>query len=128
MNGKTNFLLDTNIVVGFLNGDRIINPFFENHLNETKLKISQITHLELLGYPKITHDEETVIKKFLKLVEILPLNDIVAEKTILLRRTTRLKLPDAIIAATAIVNRLTLVTCDTHFSTTPELQNLNPHA
>ena len=46
---------------------------------------------------------------------------------IALRRTTRLKLPDAIIAATAIVHELNLVTCDTNLANnSPGIQSLNP--
>jgi len=125
MNGKINFLLDTNIVLGFLNGHEAISRLFQNHLTGKKLAVSQITRLELLGYPGINSNEEKILNQFLDLVDVLPLNDLVADKTISLRRTTRLKLPDAIIAATAMVNELTLVTCDNNLAnSTSELQSL----
>ncbi len=91
MSGNSNFLLDTNIVLGFLNG------------------------------------HEAIIQNFLALVDILPLSELVADKTIALRRITRLKLPDAIIAATAITHNLILVTCDKNLAgSSSELQILNP--
>ncbi len=50
-----------------------------------------------------------------------------ADETIELRRTTRLKLPDAIIVATAIAHKLLLVTCDEQLiKSIPKLPSINP--
>lgn len=55
------------------------------------------------------------------------LSDEVADETIELRRTTRLKLPDAIIVATAIAHKLLLVTCDEQLiKSIPKLPSINP--
>jgi predicted nucleic acid-binding protein len=50
--------------------------------------------------------------EFVSYCQVLPISDHVEAKTIELRRTTKLKLPDAIIAATALVNGIQLVTLD----------------
>lgn len=127
MNGKIDFLLDTNIVLGFLKAHNGITHYFNNHLLGKALSVSQITHMELLGFPSITQEEEKVIHEFLSFIIILPINDLIANKAINLRRNTKLKLPDAIIAATAIINEATLVTCDNSLITsTTELKSLNP--
>jgi predicted nucleic acid-binding protein len=77
--------------------------------------ISVIVKLELLKYPDITPNEEQAIIEFLQLVPIMPLNEIIENQTIALSRSTKLKLPDAIIGATAIVYDAEVVTCDPHF-------------
>jgi len=128
MNGKNRFLLDTNIILGFLNGHKMISDFFQKFLTEKELYVSQISRMELLGYPTITAEEEGCIHHFLSLVKILPISDSICNQAIVLRRQTRLKLPDALIAATAICFDLKLVTCDTDLLNThiPDLQNVNP--
>ena len=77
--------------------------------------ISVITKLELLKHPAITPDEEKTINEFLLLIPIIQMNTAIENETIVLSRSTRLKLPDAIIGATAIVCDAELVTCDPHF-------------
>jgi len=102
---------------------------FQLELSGRPYLVSEMTRIELLGYPNLTQTEETVIEKFLSFVEILPIHRQIANRTIQLRRlTTRLKLPDAIIAATAIEHQLILVFCDKIFSTLsfPGLRVLNP--
>lgn len=127
MNGETSLLLDTNIVIGFLNGNEAIARFFNRKETQKKFTISQITRMELLGFPNITQDEIKIIQEFLMGVDVFALSDEVADETIELRRTTRLKLPDAIIVATAIVHKLLLVTCDEQLiKSVPELPSVNP--
>src|SRR5579871_4128024 len=100
MNGKDSFLLDTNAILGFLNGHINVNGFFQKHLTSQIFHVSQISRMELLGYPNITAEEEACITHFLSLTKILPVTDIICDQAITLRRSTRLKLPDALIAAT----------------------------
>ena len=84
--------------------------------------------MELLGFLNITPDEEIVIKQFLDQTIILALSDEIADKVIELRKKTRLKLPDAIIAGTALVHQLKLITCDEQLiKSTPALLSTNPN-
>ena len=70
------------------------------------------------------------IKEFIGLAKVLALDETVAEKTILLRHEFRkLQLGDAIIAATALVHNLTLITRNTSdFKNIKGLPILNAHA
>lgn len=123
------FLLDTNIVVGALKGHSTIRDFFLAELLDKPRFLSEINRMELLGYHNITVEEETAIYTFLVFVDILPIDRRIANRVIQLRRqANRLKLPDAIIAATAMEHRLILVSCDEIFTKValPELTVLNP--
>src|SRR3990167_9959081 len=98
MNGKDSFLLDTNIVLGFLNGNAKIGDFFQKKLMRSKLHVSQITRMELLGFPNIAAQEEKHLKDFLSYVTVLPITETMCDQAIKLRREKKLKLPDALIA------------------------------
>lgn len=106
-------LLDTNTIVDFLKqkGDAFdLSSIFLQH----DCFVSVIVKLELLKYPDITSDEEHAVIEFLQLVPIMPLNEAIENETIALSRSTKLKLPDAIIGATAIVYEAAVVTRDPH--------------
>lgn len=68
--------------------------------------------MELLGYPGITPDEESLILKRFDFLNYQPINTAIENMAIHLRRTHRLKLPDAIIAATALTLQAELLTYD----------------
>ncbi len=70
MNGETSLLLDTNVVIGFLNGNEAITRFFNDKESQKRFTVSQITRMELLGFPNITQDEITIIQEFLIGVDI----------------------------------------------------------
>ena len=73
---------------------------------------SAVTRMELLGYPSITNDEKFLIADRLSKFTYLPISSEVENLAIALRRTRKLKLPDALIAATAIHHGLELLTLD----------------
>jgi predicted nucleic acid-binding protein len=77
--------------------------------------ISIITKLELLKYPDITPEEEKRILAFLTGIIVLPMTVEIERETIEISRKTKLKLPDAIIAAAAIAIGAEVVTTDPHF-------------
>jgi len=107
-------LLDTNVIIDFLKQKNIAFDLF-TLFSEHECFVSVITKLELLKYPSITSDEENAINEFLRLVPIISMNPAIENETIGLSRSTKLKLPDAIIGATAIVYGAELVTNDPHF-------------
>ncbi|MBK7940107.1 MAG: type II toxin-antitoxin system VapC family toxin [Lewinellaceae bacterium] len=111
MNG-TKLLLDTNIALYFLGGD----PVLANLLDQREIYISAITEMEMLGYPGITEAESERIRDFLNDCQLVEINAAVREKAIEIRRVHNLKLPDAIIAATAFHLNLPLVSADGDFS------------
>ncbi len=110
MNG-INILLDTNIVLYLLDGDTVL----QRYLQGKSFYISFINELELLGYRNITKSEEKSIEFFLEECAIIDINSGIKEITKQLRRKHKLKLPDAIVAATAIFLGIPLLSADKHF-------------
>ena len=73
---------------------------------------SAITRMELLGFAGLTEQEEQAINALLSCMPHLTLNAAIEDATIQLKRQRRLKLPDAVIVATATVYELELITLD----------------
>lgn len=112
MNG-IKYLLDTNMVIGLLKGYPIaVSLAEEAGFVLQQGAVSQITRMELLAYPKLSEEEETVILRFLGACQVQLLSEAIETLAIQLRRKTGLKLPDAIVAATAIHHGLRLLTLD----------------
>jgi predicted nucleic acid-binding protein len=100
------FLLDTNAVL-YLLGGRLAASLPIGHYH-----VSVISEMELLSYPKLTADAEKEIQSFLGTVTVVDLLPDVKTAAIKLRRLHALKLPDAIVAASALVCGATLFTND----------------
>ena len=119
MSGRA--VLDTNVVLYIL-GDQL-NP---RNLPDADLIVSVITELELLSYPKLSLSGEKTIRKFLSNIEIATLSEDIKRNTIALRKSYRLKLPDAIICATALATSAPLITSDKRLSKVVEITVLMP--
>lgn len=119
MNGNK-FFLDTNAVLYILNGDKALADL----LFEESLFISIISEMELLAYKNITEKERQIVKRFLEDFVVVNINEAVKEKAIDIKIHTNLKLPDSIIAATAIVLNMPIVTSDKHFKKVDQLNLL----
>lgn len=108
-----NWLLDTNIVIGLLKQQPAAIALAESqNIELNKSAISQITRMELLGFPGLANDEERAILGFLQNCQVLFIDETVERAAIRLRRADLCKLPDAIIVATAQIHQLTLLTLD----------------
>ena len=105
------YLIDTNILIYYL-ADAIpkegINRVEE--ILKTSFNISIITKIEFLGWRGHTEEGFKKAKEFISFARIISLEDEIANLTMDLRRKYKIKLPDAIIAATALYYDLTLVT------------------
>ena len=89
-------LLDTNILIDYLNGIEAAKGEIERY---DTVMISAITWMEVMVGAK---DEETItIKAFLSRFVQIPVNSDIAERAVAIRRQTRMRLPDAIIWASA---------------------------
>ena len=75
--------------------------------------ISVITYMEALGYAFESDKEESIINSLCENLNVISLDDQIIQKVIEIRKTNRIKLPDAIIYATAFVHNLTLITRNT---------------
>ncbi|HMS70382.1 MAG TPA: type II toxin-antitoxin system VapC family toxin [Saprospiraceae bacterium] len=96
MNGD-NLLIDTNIALYLLSGDDAISEFLDGY----NVYLSFISELELLGYFEITEEGKRSIEVFLADCIIIDFNEFIKQHTIELKQKYRMKLPDAIIAATS---------------------------
>ncbi len=112
MNGIKH-LLDTNIVIGLLKAHAQAMAVAEQAgLVLANAAVSQITRMELLGYPKLTNEEDHSIRAFLNACQVCLIDQEIEAQAIRLRRSGFFKLPDAIVAATAISRQVKLLTLD----------------
>ena len=100
--------------------------FFISDVIDRIPNISVITEIEALSWHAPNKIYETIITEFVKNANVLPLSRKVVIECIQIRRCKKMKTPDAIIAATAIVYQLTLITNDGGFRNIPNLKILNP--
>ena len=119
MNGSRYFV-DTNILIYLLSGDKTLI----NILNQKQIYISFITEIELLSFPTLTDKERNKIGAMLKSFIIMDLNESIKETTIRYRKDYKLKIPDAIIAATANYLNLPILTADYAFKSITELTTI----
>ncbi|MDQ7083486.1 MAG: type II toxin-antitoxin system VapC family toxin [Sulfurovum sp.] len=79
--------------------------------------ISLITYMEILSYNFTSKNEEGFIKNLLSLFEVIDISKEIAQNVILLKKMRKIKLPDAIIVATALTFDYTLLSNDKQLST-----------
>jgi len=120
------YLIDTNAVIDYQDNKM---PGKANKLIDgIDSKISVITRMELLAWLGADEEQTLVLKEFIDASEVFALEETVILKAIDIRKTYRTKLPDAIIAATAAVNNLGLITRNTKdFEKIEELKVVNPY-
>src|SRR5262245_56509687 len=108
-------LLDTNVAL-YLLGGRLAEA-----LPAGNYGVSVITEMELLAWPSLTGEEEKKVHEFLGQVVICELTPAIRARAVRLRREQHLKLPDAIVCATAMQFGAQLWTNDTTLANVPGL-------
>ena len=127
------YLIDTDIIIFALRGDKTVLAKFEENKN-IPISISMITYAELVFGAKRSGNEQKNMLKVNRILEIYPVEELnigIMEvfadiKTKMYAQAIRIEDMDLFIAATAIYNDLTLVTNNTkHFKNIPllELEN-----
>jgi hypothetical protein len=105
------YLYDTNIFIYYLAGESTVDSFFaEKFLNLHDILISPIVRIELLSFSGLLSEEEQEIEDLLSQFSSVPLLREIEDLTIQLKRQYKIKLPDAIIAATSLNKNAVLVT------------------
>lgn len=104
------YLLDTNSVIYFFNGEEKIAKLIEDPENE--IAVSFITKIELLSFEPADKALKKRIEQFLNEITIVFPDDVIIALTINYRKSLKLKIPDALICATAKALKLPLVTAD----------------
>ena len=100
------YLVDTNVIIDFSAnripkaGSALLSKCFDEDP-----RISIVTKIELLGFPFVT----LVVTDLVKASIIVGLTDEIVDETISIRKQHKIKLPDAIIAATSLVSGLVLL-------------------
>ncbi|MGN6801895.1 MAG: type II toxin-antitoxin system VapC family toxin [Ginsengibacter sp.] len=118
-------LLDTNAIIALLKENEKIKKATDT---ADAIFISIISELEFKSFKNISKSDLRLFDSFTSMIDVVDLeatNNILKKKIIEIRNTYRLKLPDAIIAATAIVNNATLITADTDFRKVKDLEILS---
>lgn len=121
------YLIDTNILIYHTNGSEVALDFLTKLTDERSLNISILTKVEFLGWDKHTPEGYEKCKKLIESANVYPLDEEVANKAIELKRKVNIKLADAVIGATALVNDLKLATRNVDdFEMLEELDLVNP--
>jgi predicted nucleic acid-binding protein len=109
------FVLDSTAVINHLNHIFDVDNFITNAVPDAVKIVSIVTYIEALAKPVMTEPDEQEALAFLGSCKIEDITPSIRDETIALRRINpQKKLPDCIIAATAIVLKATLLSNDPH--------------
>ena len=117
MNGIRIFC-DTNPLIYLLDGNREIARFIDGQ----QIYLSVISELELFGKPNLSFQDNEVIDSLLKGCFVIDINPEIKHIYRELKQKHIIKLPDAIVAATAIYLDLPLLTFDKGFKNVSNLK------
>ncbi len=119
-------LLDSNIIIYAAEpGYDEVREFIAKH----DTAVSIISKVEVLGYHKLSRENRQKLERIFQFLPILTLSDPIIDKAISLRQTQKVSLGDALIAATALIHELTVVTANTKdFNWIDNLEIINPVA
>lgn len=127
--GSQEYLIDTNVAIDYI-GETLPEKSLTmvDGIIDGQFYISVINKIELLGFSGITKNEELKFQQLIYAAVVLGLDEDIAGSTIEIRKQYKTKLPDAIIAATALVNKLIIITRNTKdFEKIKRLEVLNPY-
>ena len=115
MNG-IKYLVDTNFLIHTDQRKPLVEPFLSENI-----AISFISEMELLGVFSISKSKKDSMQLIINECYVLEITQIIKVIAITLKQKYKLKLPDAIIAATAIHYNLTFISSDADFKSIKEL-------
>lgn len=105
------YLIDSNIIIYHLNGEKTATEFILSNIHLSA--ISQITFIEVLSFDFYDENQLAKVKELLEYFEILDTNKAIAIQCLKNRKKRKIKLPDNLIASTAQIFDLVLVTKNT---------------
>ena len=122
-------VIDTNVWIDALAGKLGTDAFLKITVQASWAGYSAITRLELFGLPGLEDEEEHKIAELLKPFPEIPVDSKIIDRAILVRKNKRIKVPDAIIAATALEKECSLITRNIEdFKGIASLVVIDPHA
>jgi len=117
-------LLDSNIIIYSAQPE---HAQLRELIAENAPAVSALSYLEVLGYHLLTEQQRQYFEEFFQVAQVLPISQDVLNQAVILRQQRRMTLGDAIIARTALVHGLTLITRNTDdFRWIAQLELLNP--
>ena len=129
MSNAENYLLDSNTVIDYLEGKMPVRALEEmDKIIDQKARISVITQMEILGWFGATSVQLNLLNEFVADAIVFDLTPEMINRTIKIRQQYKIKLPDAIIAATALVYDLNLLSLNIRdFKNIDGLKIINSH-
>jgi hypothetical protein len=116
------YLLDTNAIVCLLRGDQALHQRLQR---AEWVGISILSQIEFLAFPSLSSNDRGIFQKFADSIDVVGLDRAdpsLIDRVVILRAQYRLKLPDAIIAATAIERAAILITEDRQLQKLPAVK------
>ncbi len=125
---QSKYLIDTNVVIDYLGAKLPVSGMdFMNKIIDEVPNVSVITKIEVLGF-NAPSEQEQLLTDFMDDANILNLTDKVIGASILIRKRHKAKLPDAIIAATALIYDMILISRNvSDFRNIAELKIIDAH-
>jgi predicted nucleic acid-binding protein len=123
------WLVDSNVLIdalaGLPHGVRVLREARKR--SEVSVIYSAITRIEVLGFPNLNEQEEAAVRRLLSEFEEVAVSNAVVERTIQIRKLVRIKIPDALIAASADTAHAIVVTRNAgDFQRVPGLTVVHP--
>jgi len=121
------YLIDTNVIID--NFGNKLSEKAKTLLYSIDLTVSAVTKIEVLGWINATKEQLHPLYDFMEIANILPINEAVIERTIAIKQVKKIALGDAIIAATALVYDLVVISRNTaDFKNIDGLKVIDPHS
>ncbi|MEL7036234.1 MAG: type II toxin-antitoxin system VapC family toxin [Cyanobacteria bacterium J06592_8] len=117
-------LLDSNIIIYAAQPENVdLRQFIASH----SPAVSALSYVEVLGYHQLTEGERLYFEVFFQSTQVIPITPAILQQAVALRQTRKMSLGDSIIASTALVHNLTLVTRNVEdFQWINQLNLVNP--
>jgi predicted nucleic acid-binding protein len=123
------YLLDSNTIIDYLGG--LLSETATEKMGvivDDEPMTSVISQMETLGFNFKSISDQNTMETFIDGCTILEIDSMIVFQTIIIRKMKKIDLPDAIIAATALVYDLTLITRNSNdFAKIPNLRVINPY-
>ncbi len=125
------YLIDTSAVIKYLNSNFSEEDAITwlDEIIDSESLISFITEIELLAWEPENDEDLAVYQQFIQSSYVFGIDSKIITEAIRIRKNYRIKLPDALIAATALAHNLTLIADnDKDFNKVPDIKYFNPNS
>jgi|TergutMp193P3_1026864.scaffolds.fasta_scaffold58433_3 predicted nucleic acid-binding protein len=110
---KIRFMLDTNVIIDTFNRSLDLSVFLAD-FPDCEIYINPVVAIEVLAKTGMNEDEEAAARALLDSFKWTEIDKTVCEVAVQIRRAKELRLPDALIAASAIILNATVLSNDSH--------------